>query len=105
MFQGLFAVKMLLLSNNRIKYIHDNVFANLKVLEWLWLNGNYLKALSQEMLVGLESLKVLLLSDNPLTKLPTDVLNHLPRPLMDCIMLILTVQTIIFCNVIQSCAG
>lgn len=66
------SLKELSIINQKIKYIDETDFEELKYLEKLYLKGNQIEYLSKYVVWNLNDLKVLDLSDNKIKEIPED---------------------------------
>ena len=69
-------MRVLILSNNRIKTLQRHCFRKLLQLERLDLTENNIESLPSGVFVGLQSLRVLTMSGLPLTSYPTEFVTH-----------------------------
>ena len=69
-------LRVLILSNSRIKTLQRHCFHKLLQLERLDLTGNNIESLPSGVFVGLRSLRVLTMSGLPLTSYPTEFVTH-----------------------------
>ena len=69
-------LRVLVLSNSRIKTLQRHCFHKLLQLERLDLTGNNIASLPSGVFVGLQSLRVLTMSGLPLTSYPTEFVAH-----------------------------
>lgn len=78
-FSHLPKLSVLLLSNNRIRYIDKDAFANLQYLHTLNLSNNDIVYLNSSIFHELQNLSILILTGNKLTNIPLDLFSGLSK--------------------------